>query len=524
MRYELPDHLWLPQRRGIEQTISLLEDGHSVCLYGPTGSGKTEQAIQLFHWCLSRGKKGSFYLNRKLLIAQTMNRFKEAMLPFGVRAADYEDQYDHTAPFQICSADTEKSRVYDRKIWNLHPADLIVIDEAHIQKTAVMKKITTDMKEFGCQLVLLTATPIGLSSWADKLVISGTMKEYRECKALVPCVFRSIEQPDMSKVERNATGEYVIDGERRRIYTQTIVGNVISKWKEYNPDARPTMMYAPGKPESVWLTEQFVKAGVNWCHVDATECVIDGKRATLTRGRWQEILERYKDGSIRGLSSRFKLREGIDVPFTYHCILATPIGSLASFIQTVGRVLRYSSETPDNVLCTDHGGNYLRHGSPNYDRPWEQWWDLPEHAISEFHVNEIRDRKEPEPIRCPRCEGERTRGHVCPHCGLESPKSQRNVIMADGEMVVKDGHLIKTRFTKMKNDTAELWSDLYHSHLNSRNPKAKHKTFNGLAGFFVQLYHYHPPRDLPFMPTTTADWCRSISSVPKDRLITKGAA
>jgi DNA repair protein RadD len=512
--FTLPNHLWTPQSRGVAETMFLLGQGKGVCLYSPTGGGKTEQAIQLLKWAEYLGMGGCFYVNRKLLVGQTAARFAAAGLDFGIRAADYEDQYSLNAPFQICSADTERSRVIERKIWPLHPSGIVIVDEAHIQKSDTMRWLLMEHRERGAMVVLLTATPIGLSKWADELVISGRLQEYRDCKALVPAVVKTIEQPDLSKVKRSATGEYILDGQKRKIYTQSIVGNVIDRWKRYNPDARPTMLYAPGKPESVWITEQFTKAGVNWCHVDATDAVVDGERYTLNRTIWDDILARYKAGDIKGLSSRFKLREGIDVPATYHCILATPIGSLASYLQTVGRVLRYSTETPDHVIVTDHGGNYLRHGSPNHDRDWKSWWSLPEHAVSEMQVNNIRDGKTPEPIRCPQCEGERSGGRKCPHCGYEHEKSKRHVLMEDGRMVERDGHLIPPRRVLRKPDTSDLWDKMYWGF---RKKKVR-KSFAQMYGFFAHEYGYSPPRDLPNMPKNQADWFRHVYTVPNQDL------
>lgn len=514
MTYVLPPHLWPPQRHGIEKTIDCLEQGLDVCLHAPTGGGKTEVAIQLFSWAMAKGWTGAFYVNRKLLVGQTASRFGDARLPYGIRAADYDDYYDHTAPIQICSADTERSRVYERNIWPQHHSKLVVVDEAHIQKTGTMSQILEDHRKRGAKVVLLTATPIALSDWADTLVVSGRMQEYRDCHALVPAIVKSIEQPDLSKVKRNKTGEYILDGKKRAIYTQSIVGSVIDRWKKYNPDARPTMLYAPGKAESVWFTEHFQKMGVSWCHVDATDAVVDGKRYSLTRTLWNEILARYMANEIKGLSSRFKLREGVDVPSTYHCILATPIGSLASYVQTIGRVLRYSAETPDHVIVTDHGGNYLRHGSPNHDRDWAAWWSLPEHVVSTMHVNGIRNNNAPEPIRCPKCEGERLGGSKCPHCGFEHQKSVRHVVMEDGRMVTKEGRLIRPKLIRMKPDTQKLWEGLVYGYRR----KKVNQTFSQLEAYFCHLYHYYPPRTLRLMPKRDADWHRKIHTVPMEAL------
>lgn len=505
MSFTPASHLWAPQRRGVEETIAHFEAGATrVCLYSPTGGGKTEQAIDLFRWANSLNLGGCFYVNRKLLVGQTAARFRSAGLHYGIRAAEYEDHYNLEAPFQVCSADTERARVYERKIWDRHNAGLVVVDEAHIQKGDTMRRILVDHIANGAKVVLLTATPIGLSKWADKLVISGRLDEYRACKALVLARVFSCQQPDLSKVQRNVTGEYVLDGKKKKIYTQTIVSDVISQWKEHNPDARPTMLYAPGKAESAWFTEKFTELGVNWCHVDATDAVVDGIRTKLTRPLWEEILQRFKANDIKGLSSRFKLREGIDCPSTYHVILATPIGSLASYIQTVGRVLRYSPETPEEVIVTDHGGNYWRHGSPNADRPWDAWWEMPEGAVSNWNHNQIRDGKAREAIRCPKCGQERTGGIKCPNpkCEFVHPKSQREVIMEDGTLVPHNGKLLRKRHVEVRSNTESLWSQLYWAWKR----KGVAKSFSQMYGYFYQQYGYQPPRDLAFMPVRDQDW------------------
>lgn len=515
---QLPDYIWPPQKRGIEQTIDALLRGKRVCLFSPTGGGKTEQAIQLLKWAQSAGLGGCFYVNRRLLIAQTAKRFEDAGLHYGIRAAEYEDKYDPTAPFQVCSADTERSRVLERKEWRLHQngRDVLVIpDEWHLQKTGAMRELLRQYRAEGAMIAGLTATPIGLSGDADELVVSGTLQEYRDCKALVPAKVFTLQAPDMKKVERNQTGEYILDGKKKKIYTQTIVSSVLDSVAKYNPDLRPMMLYAPGKPESAWFCTKFLERGIAACHVDATEAILDGVRRKLSRPLWEEILGRYKDGTVKVLCSRFKLREGIDVPETYHCILATPIGSLASYIQTVGRVLRYSAATPDHVIVTDHGGNYLRHGSPNHDRDWKAFWTLPEHAVSTYHERDIKDRKKPEPICCPNCHLERTTGFKCPNCGHEHAKSQREVIQEDGTLVQKDGDMIPRRIVALKPNTAELWKRMFWGWRR----KGVDRSFNQLYGYFTHEHHYSPPRNLPFMPKQDNHWYRKVHEVELSDLI-----
>jgi len=202
-------------------------------------------------------------------------------------------------------------------------------------------------------------------------------------------------------------------------------------------------------------------------------------------------------------------REGIDLPTTYHVILATPIGSLSSYIQTVGRALR-AAPNKDHALITDHGGNYLRHGSPNHDRPWEVLWGMSQSVASKMHENDIRNRDAKEPIRCPKCEGERLAGIVCPHCGHTHSKSQREVLMEDGRLVTQEGDLIPKKRTLMRHDTQRKWDDMYWGFKRKR----LNRTFAQMEAFFVKEYGYWPPRTLKNMPVSRLHWHSLVCDVP----------
>lgn len=504
--------LWLPQRRGIERTIEALSTGRRVCLYAPTGGGKSRVAGELFRWAVESGRKGIFFVNRRLLIGQTSKSFDGLGVPHGIRAAEYGAELDSGASVQISSIQTEYARVYKNQLWSLFPADLVIVDEAHLQKGRVMRQVLSDYDMMGAKVVLMTATPVGLSEMADELIISGTMKEYRECKALVPARVFSLETPDMRKVKRNNVGEYVIDGRRRQVYVQSIVGSVIQQYNKRNPDRLPAMLYAPCVASSIWITGEMEKAGIPWCHVDANDAILDGQRFALTRWLWEDISGMYRDGTIKGISSRFRTREGIDFPESYMCILATPMGSLSSYIQTVGRVLRYSKYTPDEVIVLDHGGNYLRHGSPNVDRDWRELWDMPVALANKKNEDDIAEGNKPEPIRCPECGGERPVGITCPHCGFKHERSKRIIIMEDGRLIEKEGHAIPRKRIKQKPDTQSLWSGMF---FGWRKKQVK-RTFRQMRGYFIHKYGYAPPETLDHMPTTHEGWRSHVYAVPSE--------
>jgi len=510
MTYEMDAGLWEPQKYGLKGVIWAASVGQDTCLQAVTGGGKSRVAAELFRWASSHGKRCCYYINRKLLIGQTIAEFQNKHLDFGVRAAEYEDYYDYKAPIQICSAPTELARVYrnqkrnDRPLWPKFECDIVVIDEAHIQRAATMQEIVDDHRSRGAVAIGMTATPIGVSHMYDNLIVSGTMEDYRKCCSIVPTEVYSFGLPDLRKVKRNSSGEFVLGERDRRNYTQSIVGNVLESWRKQNPDARPTMLFAPGKQESEWFTTQFTRQGVNWCHIDATSAIVDGQKTKLTLPLWREIQERYNDGDIKGISSRFKLREGVSLPKTYCGILATPIGSFASYVQIIGRILRYSSETPEHTVINDHGGCYLRHGDPNDTPNWRELWSMSHNQASTKHEKAIKDGDIPEPIRCPNCGRERNAGYTCLSCGHKAQRGTRHVIQEGGVLRKVTGNIIQVK----KKRPYREWESMFWQWRNAGSKR----TMKQLRAVY-QKKHGHLPSEAPIQPKYAQDWDTKICHI-----------
>lgn len=510
--YSLSTDLWNPQACGVAGVIDSWNRGRTPILYGPTGCGKTRMAQELFQWAEYNGLKGVFYVNRNLLVGQTLKRFQSAGLHCGARSAIFEDEIDYQAPFQVASVDTERARVWgENAFWSPHDAQVVIVDEAHLQKSGTMGKTIELYRNRGAKIVLMTASPVGMAGWANDFVRSGTMQEYRDCGALVMARLHTVTFPDLKKIKRAESGEYVMDGKTRKIFTQHIVGDVIEGTELHNPDLRPFLVYAPGKPDSVFLAGEYCDRGIRVVHVDATEAVIDRKRYKLNRAIWDDIVAGLKDGSVKGVSSRFKLREGVDLPFVYHECLATPIGSLQSYVQTVGRVLRRSAETPDEVVITDHGGNYLEHGSPNAERPWDELAWMSSGAASRLRKKQIELGVVKEPFCCPKCGLERPggTGFTCPNCGSAAERSARRVMMEDGTLELRDGLFVPPLRTKLKDDTQKQWDRMYYGYL-----KRKHKkSFEQMYAYFRHVNKYAPPRNLKRMPKKASNWLSHVHTV-----------
>lgn len=851
----LPEFLWTPQRRGIEGVIESLKTHQSVCLQSPTGGGKTLCAAMLMRWAESQGKKTVFYVNRKLLLPQTKKAFAIHGLRCGIRAAEWDFEHDDNAPHQIASIQTEYARSVRSGRWSVFPADLVIVDEIHLQKGPMLEAIR---ERHGCQMIGLSATPIGLKGICEDLVVSGSLQEYRECGAIVPCVVKGIMAPDMRKVKRNLVGEFVINDRTKKVFVQSIVGDVYRELTKVNPDLRPSILFAPGVQGSVYLTEYLRNRGVEWAHVDATYCVVKGKRYNLTPSLWQDLQGQHMDGKVVGVSSRMKClsldtqvltrrgwvgaadysiddevatvnlsdmsvgwesgcrlirsrsssfvsvhnssvdfrvtadhnmvvrttngtrkppnawklveaaslvdsgckqipvaahgkfkgvplsdselrciawlitdgsvaygasivqslskpamhhqhllasfleagipirvtgphqvaggsdylryrvfsadlkasriyewlcrdmderilvdatreqlevfmrtvvladghitkhthykqgtycifkrrslldrlqaacvvrgmrcnittpqcresrgkdgqeygylywspgrdtarihskdhgrtgkhvvemqsgreedtwclttgngtlitrrngrvaivgncREGIDWPHTYCGLFATPVGSVSSYIQMMGRILRKSKETPDMVVALDFGGNYIRHGSPNAERPWRDWFEMPEGRASSLRENEIREGRLREPVVCPYCFTERHSGSKCPDppygCGAEAQLSKRTVVMEDGSLTEVDcGNYIPKHKSRVARDTSKLWAGMFWGYRKHQVDRS----FRQMRAAFQYKHGYRPPDNLPYMPLTPEGWYAKPKDVNLSDLI-----
>jgi len=479
-------------------------------------------AADLIRWAAKRGWPVSLYTNRRLLTEQLSRMMDEENVEHGVRASGFDDVHQPHLGVQISSTQTELSRVYQQEQWELHPAKLVLVDEAHLQKAGVMSQILRDhMEKHDSAIVGLTATPLGVNHIYSRLIVAGSVSEGRNCGALLPCDVHGCKEIDTRKIKRQANGEFAEAdlgfAKRTKKWKQVIFADVLESWRRLNPEGRPTVLFAPGVDESVWFAQQFEAEGIRAAHIDGSDLYVDGERMEGTRGRREEMLAEVARGDIQVVCNRFVLREGIDLPELFHCILATPIGSLLSYVQTVGRVLR-NHDSLDSVMLQDHGGNWWRHGSPNADRDWTTWFDFPPRVATDARLDRIASGSEAEPITCPNpeCGAVRTRGIKCPKCGHVCEKRTREVLMEDGSLVTLAGSAVPSKRRVKKQNTETRWENCYW---RAKRSKKRPMTFKQAEGLFVHENGYWPPRDLKMMPINGIDWYRLVRDVPEERLL-----
>ncbi len=506
---------WPHQQFVLSELPRLIAAGEKrICITSPTGGGKTLMQCDELETAAENRQTAALYTNRKLLTEQTIKRLTERGISFGVRAAGFDDLLNLDAPIQICGLQTEMARVFGSQKWMLHRSDRVVIDEAHLQKSESMLRVIALHEQHNAVITGYTATPVGVNHIYSKLVIAGTTSQLRSCGALVPCMVHAPSEIDSTGLKPQASGEFSLGELKKRINVPVIFGQVYEHWKRLNPDARPAILFAPGVPESLWFAKLFEEKGIVAAHIDGDDVYVDGETHGSNRDVREQVIASFRSGEIKVLCNRFVLREGIDIPECYHGILATPIGSVTSYVQIVGRILRKHPTTPE-VILQDHGGNFWRHGSPNADRDWESVWGLSDYHIGQQRIEKMREKTEPDPIVCPQCGAVRMKGAECYRCGHRHDKSVRMVIQKNGSLKAMVGDIFKPRKTSNMPDSHKKWEQMFWRMRKSG------RTFKQAEGFFYHEHGYWPEHNLPLMPTDQLDWNRRVEDVPFDRLIQK---
>lgn len=494
---------WMHQTRGVARTKELLEAGAKrICFTAPTGAGKSLCMQRLIEW----GEPTVVYANRTMLIEQLARGMDEAGIPFGLQVSGYAPSVFENV--QIASIQTVASRMAKGKM-EPHDASLVIIDEIHNERAERCQKVMEWHLSRGARVVGFTATPVGIGHLMDEMVQAAVNSELFKCGALIPAHTYAPDEPAASSFKSTTMGLLQFKDEVKEVMLPVIFGRVIEHYRKLNPEQKPSILFAPGVEESRWFTEKFNQAGIPWSHIDGERIVINGHDMAATRENRMLLLEASKSGRTKGISNRFVLREGIDARWLAHGIFACTFGSVASFLQSGGRLLR-ACEGLDHVTIQDHGGNHWRHDSLNADRHWEL--SDTEKSLKEKHEAKRRTKEEPEPIVCPQCSKVRSKGVECPACHFVAKGHRRMVIQTDGTLKEVHGDVYKPRRVNNSPESHKKWKACVY------RCKAKGMNFNQAKGLFLRETGTVPGPDFPMMPTQASDWGVPVASVPYERL------
>ena len=406
----------------------------------PTGSGKSHLITRLFEEEIANGGKPIVYTHRRVLREQLSNTLARHGISHGVRASGVDEALGEHA--QVASIHTERARVLKGR-WPIHEATLAIYDEAHAQKARTAQEIMARHEASGAYQVGFTATPVGLAGTYHKLVNLVYNSELRDRGVIVPCDVYSPSEIDMTGIGDDADGDYVQSQMRDRWdqVKHAVIGDILGHYNKLNPLQNPTVLFAPGVPESRWIAEYFTNAGIPSVHLEA-------KTKDYERDQAFSDLE---SGVIKMIASYGIITEGWDLPAVSHAIFCRPTKSVVVYLQAVGRVLR-AAPGKTHATLQDHAGAWWQPGlgSPNEDREW-----CLDDTVRSVRSKAKKRRESPldeelEPVLCPKC---KRAWRILPKtciCGNVFKKTSRSIFQADGTLVKKVGSVIKKK--RMKGD------------------------------------------------------------------------
>lgn len=277
------------QDRALNSLRREWKQNRTFMVYAPTGSGKTGLAAFITAGHISRGKRVIFIAPYTILVRQTTVRFVEYGLPedeIGIIWRDHPD-YDPERLIQIASADTLIRREFPDNI------DLIIVDEAHMKKRALLEVI----RDSGVKVIGLSGTPFSpwLGKYYSSLIKPTTIGELIQRGDLSPYEFYAPTKPDLRGVKSGTSEEYGSDYNEKQLSEimcgSDLVGDIVDNWLRNGRDL-PTVAFCVDKDHANFVTLQFNRAGIN-AEVMVAETPSDERHI---------IIHRFETGATKSLS------------------------------------------------------------------------------------------------------------------------------------------------------------------------------------------------------------------------------
>ena len=406
---------------------SMNRGNRRVLLQLPTGSGKTACASEVLKQTSDNGYHSIFLADRRKLIDQTGEKLGSYGVDYGTIMAGRTPDFD--APVQVASIQTLYSRAIKREVMHLPGVHFVVIDEAHKSLGNQYNELITE--HYPDAFVLgLTATPIrsdgrGLGEMYDDLIIGPSVNTLVGEGFLVPMRYFAPSRPDMAFLDTivdQRKGDY--NEKKLGQYMEQnkpLIGDVVKHYKRLGED-RQAVVFASSVRHSIYLAEEFNRAGIPAEHIDGT---------TYHHER-QRIYENVHSERTRVLTNCSVNIEGWDEPQISCVIMARPTKSIGTYLQMAGRVLRPFPGKEDAILL-DHSGAVQELGFVSDERAWSL---DPVEPIDEREDRlSVQEDKEEEHIVCENCATVYKGRRRCPNCGWEPPKKKpKPVDVLQGEL------------------------------------------------------------------------------------------
>lgn len=400
------------QQKAVEEIRALYQSGtKKVLLHLATGGGKTHIFSHVIEQTIKNGRRAMMVVRGRELVKQASARLDREGVDHGIMMAGHW-RVKPLYPVQICSIDT----LYSRRI--VPPADLVVIDEAHMATSEGYLWLSQELPD--AFYLPVTATPYvekSLRHVAEAVVHPITIKELIKQGFLVPCRHYAPTKPNLKGVRTVARDYDPVELAKRM---DVLTGDVVEHWRTH-AENRPSLCFAVNIAHSHSLLQRFTSAGISIEHMDAN--TPDGER--------EAIFGRLREGTTKIITNVGILGVGVDLPLVSCIIMARPTKSYNLYIQQAGRGTRTFEGKKDFILL-DHAGNADRHGLIDEER---------EVGLDGKFIGK-------KPKTCKLCFMVYVERY-CPECG-PTAKDDEEELKASKELVMVDGKLVEITETPLE--------------------------------------------------------------------------
>lgn len=378
----------------------------------PTSFGKTVVAGHMMLNCQNKGKRGWFLCDRIKLVSQSIERFSEIGVNFGVHQSNHA-LHNPGAPIQIVSIQTLLAMV-EAHNGALPEFEFAVVDEAHIQYE-IIKRI---MREYNkIPIIGLTATPYskGLGKMYNALLVPVTPRELLDQDMLTPIRYYGGKHINRKNIKSEDTNTFNL-GDLEKATTKdkkTLTGDIISNWLKWGENSQ-TIAFSPSQKHSKYMVKKFNEAGISAEHIDCYS----------PKHEREQLYEAHDNGEFKILSCSRLLNTGYDAPSVRCLIDCFPVKSVTTYVQRAGRITR-KSENKEYAIYLDHAGNFDEFGYAEDIVPTTL--DNGEKSnYKEIDLIRQKDGQEAIVSDCPMCY-QKMQGVQCMACGYEIPIHKRMI-------------------------------------------------------------------------------------------------
>ncbi len=432
------------QRQAVDAVYQhLRERDDNPCVVIPTGGGKTPVIASICRDAVQQwGGRVLILAHVKELLEQSAEKLRIIApdLPVGIYSAGLKRR-DLGYAVTIAGIQSVFERACD-----VGPADLIIIDEAHLIPPDGEGMYQTFLAEARVvnphvRVIGLTATPFRLRSGticAPENILNSICYEIGVRELIVQGYLSPLRtkagtlKPDTKQLHVRG-GEFIAGEVESLMDDDNLVLSACREIIELTKERRSALIFASG-----------VQHGQHICRVmeerHKQECgFVCGETLPFER---DELIQRFRAGALKYLCNVNVLTTGFDAP-NIDCVgLVRPTLSPGLYYQMVGRGFRLHPGKSD-CLVLDFGGNVLRHG-----------------PVDLLKIGEATSGGGEGPAKeCPQCHALIATAYSrCPECGHTFPPRQNR----QHDATASHEGILSDQVTRTEYDVQEVSYRVHH--------------------------------------------------------------